>query len=468
MQQEIPENIKDTFERIKREYPHYLVLKVLNGKYYVYKHTTKSDKNANKVKSVSEYLGKINQQGLFIKKGGIFPDEYIQTFAKSQKPLLPPDIEKLNKEDLMLLQILSMNARADLSFLGKKHLGLNPPATFYKVKQLEKKLGIKYFAEIDFEKLGYLSYLVFVKFEDKKPLDNEIKNVLENEPRIQLACSTSGKYDLMLYILAKSNDEITLCLYELRSKEVFKKYIASWYIISTYITFGYIPVRDKFFELLKKSIWKRNGDFKRKLPQQLTKKEYFVLRELNINGIEEFSNIDKKYNFKGEGAAYTYHKLMDNDILKRITISSLVPFKEFYIFILNVINMEKFDLSRKNLLSNIIEDNNLPCNNYALTCDIGSPIGALLIYPNYYFNNMQTPEDNLKSVLPGVSIDSLIIKNLLLGQFCFRKFDSAYSIQQITLIKEYKEKQPQQFNYFRTSKKSHIKTEEYVANSDSD
>ena len=108
----------------------------------------------------------------------------------------------------------------------------------------------------------------------------------------------------------------------------------------------------------------------------------------------------------------------------------------------------------------------MPCDNYVLTGDIGSPYGGLLAYPSYYFNNMQPQEDKLKSSIFGVNIDTLIIKNIIVGYFCLRKFDPTYSGQQTELIKDYKEKQPQQFNYFETSKKSHIKQNEYVINSE--
>ena len=70
-----------------------------------------------------------------------------------------------------ILTTLSMNGRATLKFIGKQ-IGLTKHPTYRRVRQIEEKYGIKYIAEIDVKKLGYLSFLVLIKFLGKIPLND--------------------------------------------------------------------------------------------------------------------------------------------------------------------------------------------------------------------------------------------------------------------------------------------------------
>src|SRR5271155_6106732 len=104
--------------------------------------------------------------------------------------------------------MLSMDGRAALDSIGKK-IKLTKHPTYRRVKGLEDRFGIRYLAEIDTEKLGYLKFMIFVKFLDKLPSNDEITAAIKNEPRIQFAATlTGGEYNLMLYLLVENNSEI--------------------------------------------------------------------------------------------------------------------------------------------------------------------------------------------------------------------------------------------------------------------
>lgn len=65
---EIPPKVLKTFERIKKEEPAHLELKTIKNNYYVYRATSEWDKEHKKVRKITEYLGSIDHQGIFMKR----------------------------------------------------------------------------------------------------------------------------------------------------------------------------------------------------------------------------------------------------------------------------------------------------------------------------------------------------------------------------------------------------------------
>ena len=78
------ESGRRTKNRLKQEYKFYIALSKINGKYYVYRHTTRWDKEIRKVKSISKYLGKINENGIFAQKA-IIKEEVVGCPVKLKK-----------------------------------------------------------------------------------------------------------------------------------------------------------------------------------------------------------------------------------------------------------------------------------------------------------------------------------------------------------------------------------------------
>ena len=147
-------------------------------------------------------------------------------------------MRKKEKKELAVeqegLKILSMNARASFNFIGKR-IGLSAPQAYRVVKKLEKKYGIKYLAEIDVEKLGFIKFMVLAKFLDNAPTEKEIKEVYDKEPKIQLAMMLAGKsYDLLFYALVRDNAEINALRIELTRNTVLGKYRVLWYVTPFY------------------------------------------------------------------------------------------------------------------------------------------------------------------------------------------------------------------------------------------
>ena len=66
---EAPSKVVAEYKRIKSRFPFFISLKRINGKYYIYKQLTRTDKTSKKVKILTTYLGRITDEGKFIEKG---------------------------------------------------------------------------------------------------------------------------------------------------------------------------------------------------------------------------------------------------------------------------------------------------------------------------------------------------------------------------------------------------------------
>ncbi|MCW6159500.1 MAG: Lrp/AsnC family transcriptional regulator [Candidatus Micrarchaeales archaeon] len=429
----IPQIVESAFEKLRKQYPFYVALAKINGKYYIYRRSSRWDKVVKKRKSVSEYLGRIEEDGSFIKKQK--REETVVSNQKSNEPDHANAPMEIVSRDLELLQILSMNARADISYLGKKILGYEKSETYYRIKQLEKNLDLRYFAEIDVEKLGYLRFLIMVKFTENFPKLEELKAILEREPLVQLAVITKGDYDLIIYALAKNTGVAQLLdtVISLRKGEL-AKYKSIWKTTLFEEHFGYIPIRQEFIDSIKK---------------ELLKRDYAVITELISNGAEGFTEIDKKYRFDAGRAAYTYHKLRERGIIKRITVSMQnIPVKYTGIIIKEIIDEGVFRANREKSLLDIVEKtNSVLGSKYILTGNIGNPDGSMLFMPIFNENEFDKEIEKLASLNLGLSLKPLLITSLVLGSFCYRRFDLAYADQYKPLIEQFGAERPQQIDY---------------------
>ncbi len=429
----IPQIIKSAFEKLRKQYSFYVALAKINGKYYVYRRSSRWDKPAKKRRSISEYLGRIEDDGSFIKKQK--REEAVISNQKSNESDFAIVPIEIGSKDLELLQILSMNARADISHLGKKILGYEKSETYYRIKQLEKKLDLKYFAEVDVEKLGYLRFLIMVKFTESFPKLEELKETLEREPLVQLAVITKGDYDLIIYALAKNTGVAQLLdiVISLR-KGKLAKYKSVWKTTLFEEHFGYIPIRQEFIDSIKK---------------ELLKRDYAVITELISNGVKGFTEIDKKYKFDEGRAAYTYHKLKEQGIIKRITASMQnTPVKYTGIIIKEITDEGVFRAKREKSLLDIVEKtNSVLGSKYLLTGNIGNPDGSMLFMPVFNENEFDKEIEKLVNLDLGINLKSLLITGLVLGSFCYRRFDLVYADQYKPLVEQFGVEKPLLIDY---------------------
>jgi DNA-binding Lrp family transcriptional regulator len=451
----LPAKVKERLLKLRAEYPPYIIIRKLNGKYYVYRDVHPWDREAKKQLTVSEYMGRIDEDGVFTKKRQSRLDELEhakEVIASRGGKILMPELKEdgqpasevltSDERERKILTILSMNGKASSKLVGK--LAGVPATTAYgMVKRIEKKYGIRYVPEIDFQKLGYLSYITFVKFlENKVPSTEEIREVLEQEPLIQMVLLTKGDHDLIIRILAKDNRELYTLLVKLQSNSFFKYYNCKWSTSPSFDTSGLIPIRDRFFEMLwnERSESAEEGEKKRMLPRR----ELLVLRELNGDGSMEFSEIEKKHSLDKGAAQYAFHSLVKKGIIKRITINERKTSVKYSVMILTeIFNGGKAEQSRPKLLLDIIENTESPVNKYVFTSNIEVPRGGMLILPVFKENALGANVDHIKKNLGGVDVVTYMITDVLVGEFCYRKFDNTYGSQYRALTTDYKVLKPQ-------------------------
>ena len=429
---EVPKVVRATFKSLKQTYPFYIALIEITGKFYVYRRSTRWDKDEKKIKSVSEYLGKITDDGFFIKKA----TKQRQVEANSLGEPRRENSFQLSKHDSKILNILSTYARADLAYWGRI-LGMGD-GIYARVRYLENKYKINYITEIDVEKLGYLKFFVLVKFLDTAPETKEIKNALENEPHAQFAAYVKGEYDLIIYILAKSNEEAIDTVIAMREKTL-AKYPSEWYTVPFYEHFNFIPLRDEFIEVLK---------------ERLLEREFAVLKTINRNGAIKFAEIDKKYGFDSGRSDYTYHLLEKKGIIKRATLTMQnIPIKYIGILFMRILKEDEFKKNRKKFLMNIIGEENTFANKYILSGDIGMPDGTLFFVPVFNDGDLEQAHEELSRLSAGVRLKAYVLTEVLLGSLCYRKLDVTNSRQYDILANTYKIKEREKVDYIETGRR---------------
>lgn len=454
-----PDAVRDSFKRVQASLKFKVYLKAINGKFYVYRQVSAWDRAGKRVRVQSTYIGRIKSDGTYIRKEETSNDEIENAkaiiFRHGGKVVMPNEQRAMAEElgfvsdtDKKLLTCLSMNARASRKFIGSI-AGLSASAAHYRIKHLEERFGIRYIPEIDTMKLGFLTYLVFVKFYNEKPTLEEIKQVMDGVPRVQFVGATSGNYDLIILLLAEDSNKAAASVYTMRRNEVLGKYDSRWDITPFDTSYGTLPMREKFFEVLEERIWKRSKERPKPEHDSLSNREYSVIKELNLSGMTEFSNIDSKYGFDRGASQYAYYKLKDRGILKEITITmQKLPLRYNAIAVTELVNGLNLNKTRTNLFSEIIdEDKSEILNKYSLVGDIGVPNGVIFFFPAVTENGLQDVEEKLKITLEGFRVSCLIITSVILGCLCYRSFDNRYSKQYEMLVKEKILKQNDKIKY---------------------
>jgi hypothetical protein len=123
----LPEKVQETLELLRKENNHYLSAKIINDHCYIYEATSKWDKERKKVKSITRYLGRVTQGGLFIP--GIKRDAELRSatigdaFGPYEAPQHGEKKEKAekyysSKYEQELIGKLSLNGRMSAPKLG--------------------------------------------------------------------------------------------------------------------------------------------------------------------------------------------------------------------------------------------------------------------------------------------------------------------------------------------------------------
>ena len=441
---EVPKKIQEVFEQLRIEHEEPLTLKYIRGGYYVYSyykvHDPKIDKNVIK----TYYVGKINKSGVFVAA----LSRKLETLQLSKETIGALEaISTLSKTDSMILRCLSMNNKMERKKIAEL-VGLSEVTVANRIEKLNRSFDIKYTAQVNLKKLGFLRYIAFIKFEDKIPKIDEIKEAFENDQRVLLVAMLKGKYDMMVYFTIENDMLVMDFMYKWRMQKL-RSYKAEWYITSFSQIYGGTLIREQFFELLKEKLWYRTKETPHKLPNQLSKKEYLVLKELCDDASRTFKDISTKIGFESTTESnYIFEKLKERGIIDRMTISmTRLPIKYHVLFDFKFIDYETHSKYREKTTEGWIAQLYHWINKYLIIGDVGTPDGSILIAPILNENDVYKYEDEIEKI-GGIKADTLIITDIPIGNIINRNFDNMYSRLYDTLIMDYKIKQEEKIKYY--------------------
>jgi DNA-binding Lrp family transcriptional regulator len=445
---ELPANIKAALKKIQSQRKHYVEVKLINGRCYVYESTSRWDGAAGKVRKSSKYIGKITGDGRFVAARPRTPgseaarvaaatrQERFAIGAGRQAAQSPGRSLEGDEIDRRMLGLLSMSGRAGIPEIAED-MGIGEGSAEWRKRRIEKRYGIRYIAEIDVGKLGYLTYIIFIKFEGRKPGIRDAARELEKEPSVQLAMMTYGRYDIIMYMVISKYDDIKAHLFGFRSR-IFPGMDRKLYVVPIYLDYSFVPLRPVFLDELKKKVWTRSAQKPKPAEGELLAREYAVIRSLGIDGRQDFSRIDREYGLQPGSARYTYHRLLDRGMVQRITVSMQnIHVSYISAMLLQKINHNKFAACREMLLRHIIDDRpGSVTNRYALVGDIKVPEGVFFLMPVRDDRDMLDADEALGKI-GGAEADSSIVTNIIVGSLCYRRFDNSQSSQYRIIENEY-------------------------------
>ena len=353
---------------------------------------------------------------------------------------------KRDKKELMLevLKILSVDGRASSNEIARK-LSIPKTTAYNLLNETIEKYGLKFVPEINIEELwkyefmklgrraskssvmektlesmpsiGFEEYMIFIKFLNKVPGEEFIKNAIESSYIPQFVARLHGEYDLVIYAVTRNYSELDK--FAIMLSEKLGKYNFTFTANKIIRTFGFFPLRQEIFEQL--NIF---DNYKK------------LLSDLNKNGRRPFSEIVAKKDKEQSQITYIFDRLHKSGILERISyyetkpanvVSGLVQIK--------ITNSSKFINKKNNWLNDMVssgKDNHIY---YTFMCDILNPQGILIFVNFLDGGEIDKFLYHFSRFLPLVDIKYIPLTRIILGNLGIRNFDMKYSQQYKNLNK---------------------------------
>lgn len=263
---------------------------------------------------------------------------------------------ELKKTDLLILSTLTKNSRKSNREIAKE-LKISKETVSNRINYLIENNYIKAFSlKINYEKLGFNEYNLFIKF---KKINSEIlENLIlffEKNENVTWIGKCFGKYDLKIALIFKNISEINKII-----KDISSKYGTNLEIIdSIYIVDKYKAEINNFFKdlLLDNNLYSKNEKITSNLSKNKVKIQS-ILDDVDKNIVYELGQDPKKsyvqlanlINLTAEGIKNRIKKLQENEIIlgNSIVINGN-KFNKIWCLVLLNVNSEKNDLFKKYL-----------------------------------------------------------------------------------------------------------------------
>ena len=475
-----PDKVRERFERLRNELPFPITIFKVAGYYYVVRQEYSRDEKGNVTRKKPEYIGSITADGIFkFKRTGTESEvEVAKAILREHGEKIVPReqlVEQANGEKVEtsivendILTNLTMNARMPIEMLAE-NVGIKPRRAAYLKALLEKNLNISYIPDVRLTKIGFLEFMVFVKFAGRSPDPELVKVELKEIGEVQFAAFTSGIYDMLLFVIAESNENLAEIVKKIKGIPSLLSLSSTWEISYFYKTKSFIPLREEAMKVLENKVWRRTKERPRPGYNDLLESEFKVIKALVRNGAAKFSEMEAEEGIVRGGARHAYDRLMQREILPRVTISvDGIGVKSNGIIIMKITNEKLFQESRKRLLEFIMEEQkNYIVNRFSLVGDTSNPEGVIFFIPIINGNELEETVSEINAAIKGIKLKKLTTTTILLGKIPYRRIDPLTSNQNMRLILEYKIKSEspriydeETFYKLRKFKKK-VHTEEY-------
>ena len=169
---ELPRLISETVKGLKTEYGFYLAVRRINDAYYLYKEWLVWDKYRKKQRVMSEYFGRVYENGKFKKKSSshklnlqnaikLIEENGGHVILAEKEKQGVNTIPKIEESDKGLMTCLTMNARLPARKIGEI-VGMKESDVYYKLKTLEKQFKFEYLVQLFAPPIGYYPYLSLI------------------------------------------------------------------------------------------------------------------------------------------------------------------------------------------------------------------------------------------------------------------------------------------------------------------
>ncbi len=316
-----------------------------------------------------------------------------------------------------IVRLLSENSRVTVAEIANR-VSLSRPTVKSRLLALEKELGMTYTLELDERALGFSSpHLISVKFK-KKPDYTKIREIMLKSYIPQVAFTTTGSYDLVIYANAFSTRDYAH--WDKSMSILLGEYGAQWQPSEVvHKQLGFFPIRT---DVLERS--------------RIDDKHKQILKLLNENSRLSFQQISKTLNIHFNTVKYNYGKLFKLGYIKRPTITmALAKNLTFMTFFADYAPVNGYENSSATARLAFMSDDKDPLISRYLIC-------APLIGRHDFFTlgvfdslNVAYNADILyhKRIFQkhAIKIGSGEIKDILFGRLPIRSIDSAKEYNKI-------------------------------------
>lgn len=238
----------------------------------------------------------------------------VKTFEKSIK---------LDKKDRKILSLLMLNARISLADLAK-HVELSKSNISRRILRLEKQGFIKgYHAFVDVSKIGIKSSMILIKTQAISSNKQEYIQELVQNKNVYGITEHTGKYDLIIGIHYKKEQEKESVLDEILDKNIIKDF--EIFNIKTHF-----PKFDYTHEMITKYNPRKLTDLNEVI--NLDEKDMKILTALSENCRIPTIDLAEKLKIPRETITYRIKKLISTGVLAKFqpNVNFFMLGSEFY------------------------------------------------------------------------------------------------------------------------------------------